>query len=120
MMDATDGALQEQLEALYAEREWLAAETGCYDAEDVVNMIRNLEAQVCDFVATYGSRTPVSDASVGQLLTYVQELSGQLDGMFSEKTVTFEMHDDKPVVRASWKEVIHNNGNTNISKGANQ
>jgi len=120
MMDNNDGCIQEQLETLYAEREWLAAETGCYDAEDVVNMIRNLEAQVCDFVGTYGNRTPVSDATVGQLLTYVQELSGQLDGMFSEKSVTFEMIDDKPVVRASWKETNNNHGNANTTsnKGA--
>ena len=41
-------------------------------------------------------------------------------GRFSEKTVTFEMQDDKPVVRASWKEVNNSNGNTNTNKGANQ
>jgi hypothetical protein len=105
MNDTTD-SMHEQLEALYAEREWLSQELGCCDAESVVSMVRSLEAQLADMYHNYGSNAPVSDASTAQLLNYVTELSQHLDSMFTEKSVTFSVENDKPVIRATWKETL--------------
>lgn len=108
MNDANTGTVEEQLELLYGEREWLAQELGCCDAEGIVDMVRNLEGQLVDLYKTYGSAAPVSSAGTLQLLNYVQELSQHLDQMYSEKSVTFHIEDDKPVIKATWKEVTNN------------
>lgn len=109
MNDATQGTIEDQLETLYGEREWLAQELGCCDAESIVDMVRNLESQLVDLYKTYGSSAPVSSAATMQLLNHVQELSSQLDGMYSEKSVTFQIEDDKPVLKATWKQVTNQN-----------
>lgn len=104
--ETTSGTIEEQLEAIYAEREWLSNELGVADAEDVVNMVRNLEMQLCDLYRIHGPIAPMSNQATMQLLTYVQELSQHLDQMYSEKSVEFHIEDDKPVIKASWKEIL--------------
>lgn len=104
MNDATNGTIEEQLETLYAEREWLSQELGCCDAESIVDMVRNLEGQLVDLYKTYGSSGPVSSNATLQLLNHVQELSQHLDQLYSEKTVEFRIEDDRPIIRATWKE----------------
>lgn len=105
-MNETVDNLEEQLQALYAEREVLADELGVMDAEDVIGMVRNLEAQLADLYKTYGNRAPVGDVGMMQLLAHVQELSQTLDDMYTEKTITFELDGDKPVLKATWKETF--------------
>lgn len=104
MQEEAQGTIEDQLQTLYAEREWLAQEIGCCDAESVVDMIRNMECQLQDLYHTYGSVPPVSNQSTMQLLNTVQELSQHLDGLYSEKSVTFAIENDQPVIRATWKE----------------
>lgn len=111
LTEQTTGSIEEQLDMLYAEREWLTQELGVPDAEGIVDMVRNLEAQLCDFYRQFGGRAPVSNHETLQLLNYVQELSQHLDEMYSEKSVTFSIEDDKPVIKATWKEVT-NQGDT--------
>jgi hypothetical protein len=111
LTEQATGSLEEQLELLYAEREWINQELGCPDAESVVDMVRSLEAQLQDFYKTYGGRMPVDSGPTAQLLSYVDELSRHLDTTFSEKCITFHMEDDKPVLRATWKETL-NQGDT--------
>ncbi|MDX2116338.1 MAG: hypothetical protein SFZ24_12070 [Planctomycetota bacterium] len=98
---------QQQLEALYAERELLAEELGVTDAEGVIMMVRNFEAQLADLYRTYGNKMSMGDPATMQLLAHVQELSHTLDGMYSEKSLTFELDGDKPVLKATWKETSH-------------
>lgn len=43
-----DGGLEPQLVALYAEREALHAALGVSDADDVIALVRSLEAQLAD------------------------------------------------------------------------
>lgn len=105
--ETTNGTIEDQLDVLYAEREWLSGELGVADAEDVVKMVRNLEMQLCDLYRIHGSVAPLSNNATLQLLTYVQELSQHLDGMYSEKSVEFHIEDDKPVLKASWKEILN-------------
>ncbi len=101
----------QQLEDLYAEREMLANELGVSNVEDAVAMVRNLEAQLHDMYQTHGSRAPVGDAHLSHLLQYVEELSGSLDSMYSEKMITVELDGDRPIVKATWKETA-NQGDT--------
>lgn len=102
---------EQQLEELYAERELLGTELGVADADGVIAMVRNLEAQLADLYRTYGNKVPMGDASTMQLLQYVEELSHSLDEMYSEKSITFELDGDKPVLKATWKETS-NQGDT--------
>lgn len=104
MTDNTQGTIEEQLEVLYAEREWLAQELGCCDAEGVVDMVRNLECQLVDLYRTHGSTAPVSNSSVLALLQNVQELSQQLDGLYAHKSISFSIENDQPVVKATWSQ----------------
>ena len=89
--DPTLESLQQQLEALYAEREWLNNQLGTFDAESVVTMMQSLEAQLADMYKRYGSTT-------------TPELASKLDEKYSEKSVVFEIHDNKPVLKAVWTE----------------
>jgi hypothetical protein len=54
----------------------------------------------------------VSNHETLQLLNYVQELSQHLDQMYTEKSVTFSIEDEKPVIKATWKETLNNQGDT--------
>jgi hypothetical protein len=109
MQDETQGTMEEQLQTLYAERVWMADEIGCCDAESVVDMVRSLEGQLNDLYRTYGSM-PASSNATAQLLSHVQELSQHLDGMYSEKSVTFAIENEQPVIKATWKETIKQQG----------
>ncbi len=104
MQEEAQGTMEDQLQTVYAEKEWLAQEIGVCDAESIVDMVRNLEGQLHDLYKTYGSVPPVSNQATLQLLNTVQELSQHLDGMYSEKTVTFAIENEQPVIRATWKE----------------
>lgn len=103
-MHEHNGTMEEQLQALYSEREWLAQELGCADAESIIDMVRNMEFQLSDMYKTFGSMPAVSNSQTLQLLQQVQELSQHLDSMYSEKSVTFTIEEDKPVLRANWKQ----------------
>lgn len=109
-MHEHNGTMEEQLQAIYAEREWLAQELGCSDAESVVEMVRNMEFQLSDMYKTFGSMPAVSNSQTLQLLQQVQELGQHLDTMYSEKSVSFTIEDDKPVLRANWKQCNTNEG----------
>lgn len=109
-MSDIQGTLDEQLDAIYAEREWLSKELGCCDAESIVEMVRSLENQLNDLYQSYGSAAPVGSNATLQLLNYVQELSQHLDGMYSEKSVSFQIENDQPVVKATWREVNNHEG----------
>jgi len=102
--DPTLESLQQQLEALYAEREWLNNQLGTFDAESVVTMLQSLEAQLADMYKRYGSSTSPELANASSLLAQIEELSGKLDEKYSEKSVVFEIHDNKPVLKAVWTE----------------
>lgn len=102
--DPTLESLQQQLEALYAEREWLNSQLGTIDAESVVTMLQSLEAQLADMYKKYGGNASSELADAGAILSQIDELSGRLDDKYSEKNVVFEFHDNKPVLKAVWSE----------------
>lgn len=104
MQDPTAEGMQVQLETLYAEREQLVAELGTADTEELVDMVRNLEAQLCDLYERYGHMTGSDEGSTDALLASVTELSSQLDEMYSEKSISVEIVNDKPILRAVWSE----------------
>jgi hypothetical protein len=57
-MDAMTQSLTLQLESLYEERAFLAAEIGISDSRDIVAMVRSLEAQLNDLYAQLAPQTP--------------------------------------------------------------
>jgi hypothetical protein len=106
-VDESLESLEQQLHAIYAERQLLSEELGVMDAEEVILMVRNLEAQLADLYQTYGHRAPMSNTGTMQLLTCVQELSQTLDDLYSEKSITFELDGDRPILKATWKETCN-------------
>jgi hypothetical protein len=102
--DPTLESLQQQLEALYAEREWLNNQLGTVDAESVVTMLQSLEAQLADMYKRFGSTTSAELANAGSLLAQIEELASKLDEKYSQKSVVFEINDNKPVLKAVWTE----------------
>lgn len=115
MQDQSNGTIQDQLEMLYAEREWLSQELGCCDAESIVDMVRSLEGQLCEIYRANEGRPAVEDVNTQQLLNYVHDLSQALDGLYAEKNITLQIEDDKPVLRATWKQIT-----TTQTEGANK
>jgi 23S rRNA U2552 (ribose-2'-O)-methylase RlmE/FtsJ len=97
-------SFEAQLEALYAEREMLASELGCCDAEGIIDMMQNLEAQLCDMYDRFGGVKQVDTSASMQLLSHVQDLSEQLDGLYSERSLTFTVENGEPVLKAIWTE----------------
>ncbi len=49
-----------------------------------------------------GRVAPLGDASTMELLQYVEELSHSLDAMYSERSITFELDGENPVLKATW------------------
>jgi len=96
--------LQLQLDELYAERELLGRELGVVDAQQIILMVRNLEAQLADLYQTHGDTPRVGEASLMQLLDYVEELSGNLNNVLGTRSITLEVEDGKPRLRATWKD----------------
>ncbi|MDX2017910.1 MAG: hypothetical protein SFY95_09785 [Planctomycetota bacterium] len=107
-MSNTPGGMEEQLVALYAEREMLASELGVADADEIIDMVRNLEAQLHSFYSVYGSSPGLDDPATAQLLAQVKEIDQTLADAFSEKTVTLEIENDRPVLRATWRQTTQN------------
>lgn len=102
--DPTLESLHQQLEALYAEREWLNEQLGTTDAETVVTMVMSLEAQLADFYNKFGGNVSQELTDIAPLLSQIEELSQRLDGSYSEKSVVFEIQDNKSVLKAVWTE----------------
>ncbi|MEO0629408.1 MAG: hypothetical protein AAFY46_01605 [Planctomycetota bacterium] len=99
-------SLEEQLKALYHERECLTERFGISSADELVQMVESLESQLNDFYDRYGSFSTFGDAESAMMLARIKELSSQLDPMYSTKTVRFSIENDKPVLRAEWTEAI--------------
>lgn len=104
---ATIDSLENQLKALYQEREFLTDRFGVSSADEIVQMVESLEAQLRDFYDRFGSHAGFDDAESTLMLARIKELSGQLDPMYSQKSVKFFIENDKPVLRAEWTEAIH-------------
>lgn len=95
--------MEQQLQMLYAEREQLHREIGVSDTHEVVTMVRSLEDQLRTF---YREQSESLSGSAGKILSCIKELSSQLDPHYSERSVTVEVDNDRPVVRATWREQI--------------
>jgi regulator of replication initiation timing len=104
---ATIESLEQQLCALYQERDELAQHIGATTNEEIISMIQSLEAQLRDFYERFGSLANFEDAESAVMLSKIQELSNALDPMYSQKSVHFTIENDKPVLRAQWTEATH-------------
>lgn len=100
-------SLENQLKALYQEREALEDRFGTSSAEGIAQMVESLESQLRDFYDRFGSNPGFDDAESIMMLARIKELSQTLDPMYSQKSVTFHIENDKPVLRAEWTEAIH-------------
>lgn len=100
-------SLEQQLCALYQERQELADAVGANCTEDVINMIGSLEAQLRDFYNRFGDNPGFDDAESLMVLSKIKELSETLDPMYSQKSVTFSIENEKPVLRAEWTEALN-------------
>ncbi|MEM7621591.1 MAG: hypothetical protein AAF235_00120 [Planctomycetota bacterium] len=108
MSDATmTESLEQQLRALYQERELLEERFGASSAEEIMSMVESLEAQLRDFYDRFGSHAGFDDAESVLMLSRIRELSTALDPMYSQKSVSFFIENDKPVLRAQWTEALH-------------
>lgn len=107
---ATIQSLEQQLGTLYRERELLNERFGVSSAEEIAGMIENLEAQLRDFYSRFGSNPGFDDTETVAMLAKIKELSGTLDPMYSNKSVTFTIENDRPVLRAQWTEAAHHQG----------
>ena len=90
MSQETVDSLEAQLRSLYEERDQLQ---------------QNLESQLVDLYDRFGAMQNASP-DVAQVLGQLNDLSNSLDGMFGEKSVVFEMQEDRPVLRAVWKQTL--------------
>ena len=99
-------SLEQQLRALYAERDFLEQRFGSSSAEDIVTMVESLEAQLRDFYERFGGHAGFDDAESTLMLARIRELSQTLDPMYSQKSVSFFIDNDRPVFRAEWTEAI--------------
>lgn len=99
-------SLEEQLKALYHERECLTDRFGVASADEIVQMVESLESQLHDFYDRFGSHGGFDDAESTMMLARIKDLSEQLDPMYSTKSVHFFLENDKPVLRAEWTEAI--------------
>lgn len=95
-------SMEEQLLALYDERERMAEQLGVVDADGAIEMVRSLESQLRSFYETYGHLQGADNAELAQVLAQIKELSETLDTMYTTKSVTLEMSDERPVLRAVW------------------
>lgn len=112
MSSETMESLEQQLIALYEERESLNDRFGVSTTEDVIGMVECLEQQLCDFYNRFGSADGFDDAESAIVLSKIKDLSSTLDPMYSKKSVQFSFENDKPVLRAMWSE--------DLSEGENQ
>lgn len=99
--------MQFQLETMYAEKELLENEIGVSETEDIISMIRNLEVQLCDMYERFGHNLDAGGDPAATLMQQFDRLSDQLDGRFAEKSISVEIVDDKPVLRAVWKDFLN-------------
>ncbi len=99
-------SLEEQLRALYHERECLSTRFGVSSADEIVQMVESLESQLRDFYDRYGAHAGFDDTESTMMLARIKELSEHLDPMYSHKSVRFCIENDKPVLRAEWTEAI--------------
>jgi len=109
LMDTKDSITQ-QLEDLYNQRDFLHQELGVTDADDIVVMVRNLEAQLHDFYDTYGGMTDLGSGSASLLLQQVEKMSEQLDTFYNQKELVLTIENDKPVMKAVWKNINNTQG----------
>ena len=97
-------SLEEQLKALYEDREALNERFGASSSEDIIQMVDSLESQLRDFYDRFGGNPGFDDAETMMMLSKIKDLSGQLDPMYSNKSVHFSIENDRPVLRAEWTE----------------
>ncbi|MEM7754686.1 MAG: hypothetical protein AAF297_03520 [Planctomycetota bacterium] len=105
-MNQTVDSMELQLRSLYEEREKLTNTIGCNDAEEIIGMVRNLEAQLVDLYQRHGHKLDEDGVDVQGLLRHVEELSGHLDDSYGEKSVVFTYENDRPVLRAVWNQSL--------------
>ncbi|MEM9661034.1 MAG: hypothetical protein AAF937_01860 [Planctomycetota bacterium] len=103
---ATIHSLEEQLNALYQERECLNERFGVSSADDIVQMVESMGTQLRDFYDRFGSHPGFDDNETVMMLDRIKELSAHLDPMYSTKSVQFFIENEKPVLRAEWTEAI--------------
>ncbi|MEO0512540.1 MAG: hypothetical protein AAF108_06540 [Planctomycetota bacterium] len=102
MIESLDG----QLQSLYRDREILEERFGVSSAEEISRMIENLEAQLRDLYNSYGSCGGLEGVEQARMLSRIEELSSVLDPMYSQKSVSFFLENNQPVLRAEWHEAI--------------
>lgn len=96
--------IKEQLELLYADRERIYNALGISEPDDIIKMVRNLEAQLHDFYSRFGGQEESSTlGSTDDFLAQVDSLNGSLKGQFPNREVVLESQDGKPTIRAIWK-----------------
>jgi len=105
-MNQTIDSMEIQLRSLYEEREKLNDTIGCAGAEEVIGMVRNLEAQLVDLYQRHGHKATEDGPDVQGLLRHVEELSSHLDETYAEKSVVFTYENERPVLRAVWNQSL--------------
>lgn len=102
MFTTPSGDITSQLEMLYQEREEMNNQIGCADANDVINMVRSLEAQLRDFYSRFGHLASSDDVELANLMVRINEVSTELDRQFSQKQITLSVENGQPTLRATW------------------
>lgn len=85
-------------------------ELGVCDAHAIITMVRNFEAQLIDMYDRFGSIGTAETSEALALIAQVQEMSRSLDGLYREKEFELSMRDNKPTMKAVWKENLPNEG----------
>ncbi len=106
-MSNTPGGMEEQLVALYAEREMLASELGALTPTRSSTWSGTSKPSCTASTACTGRARPRRPRDA-QLLAQVKEIDQTLADAFSEKTVTLEIENDRPVLRATWRQTTQN------------
>lgn len=99
--------MENQLRSLYQEREQLSDRFGVSTPEEIIRMVENLESQLQDFYRRFEGYAGFDDPQSMIVLSKIRELSEALDPLYSRKTVTFHIENEKPVLRAEWTEALN-------------
>ena len=117
-MDATSiENLEQQLHALYSERELLEAKIGCSSAEDICRLIGELKAQVISSQIQPAAATSTNTTINGTLglIEQIEQISAALGEHYTDRSITLTIEDGKPVLRAVWRDAVNGTANGSIA-----
>lgn len=104
--NAAIDSLEQQLCALYQEREALAQTIGASSHDEVVSMVNSLASQLNHFYERFGSLDNSDDTDCAVLLSKINTISAALDPLYSHKSVQVSIEDARTLLRAEWTEAI--------------